>query len=128
MRCKQESSAKSRRGGMAEANARGGGEPEILAARVAIPSDSPEIRVEVLGVYFGRSGAIRRDGRIFQDTGLRRGARVWHDGDGVPGDVESPVPRDKRLDRQDFAGARISARRGRRDVRARGSRVRGILG
>ncbi len=49
--------------------------------------------MEILGVHLRRRGAFRRDRRIFQALGVRGGAGIRHDGDGVIDQLESSVSR-----------------------------------
>src|SRR5262249_22473081 len=82
---------------------------KVSPARVDISQDSLALWMEVLGIHFGWRGAGNRHGRLFQAHGLRRGSRIWHDGDGFAGQLESSVSRGGRFGWQDSSRARIQA-------------------
>jgi len=71
-------------------------------ARLDVSLYPPPLWLEIFGLHLG--SGFRMKPRLFQAHGLCRCSRLWHDGDSIFDQPESPVSRDGRLCRQDSPG------------------------
>src|SRR6267142_3195823 len=84
-----------------------------------ISANSPNVWLEILGVYLRRRSAFPGNGTLFQTAWVRRGAGLWNDGNGFLDQPESSLARSRGNRWKNSAGSRVQTCRRRRDSGAR---------